>query len=65
MKDISIIGEAERIGDDIYMVKCPRCRDVSNLEPISEDWDLGYRCQDCGLIFKTDYENVAGKYGRG
>ena len=60
MKDVEVIAEAEEIGKEVYMVNCPTCGDGSRLEEISKAWSLGYRCLECGLIFKTDYRNIAG-----
>ena len=34
-------------------VVCPHCRDVSNLDLIS---NTEYRCQDCGLVFEVGNE---------
>jgi len=63
MIDVAVIAEAEKIRDNVYMVACPRCPDEAHIEPVCESWDLGYRCLDCGLIFKVDDRSIAGKYG--
>jgi len=57
--DVPVTVEPEGLGKDTYFVNCPKCAPAqARLEPISQSWDLGWRCCDCGLVFKAVYTRI-------